>query len=129
MHLNQRVDRFRLSRNVLSKISLRTSWEFCCVVSRYKDERRHKLCFYKLNFHIIYYHSICHINQSYFKTGTNNDLYFAATRSPLICTKAFSNSFSNCTEQFDYAPSEIARGIKSVRSRLHGIRSRLQVRW
>lgn len=90
-----------LSRNVFSKTRILRALLYQC-----KNDW-HTNCFYKLNFHIIYYHSTwrremfpfgryCHINHSYFKTGTDNDvsIYFAATRSPLIYTKVFWNSFS-----------------------------------
>lgn len=67
-----------------------------------------------------------------FETDTDNDVYFAVTRSPLICTRAFCGIlFQKLHEAIRLCSlSEIARGIKSSMFALNCIIfDQSQVRW
>lgn len=108
-----------LSRNVFSKTRILRALLYQC-----KNDW-HTNCFYKLNFHIIYYHSTwrremfpfgryCHINHSYFKTGTDNDVsILCSDEIAAYLYESILEFFLNCMERdarFDCASSEILFG-------------------
>lgn len=126
MRPNQRIDRFHVMRFHVMRFRKYLCGSESSVRSRYKNEWQ---TFYKLNFHLIYYHSMwCReilsssslLHQSYFKTGIDNDvsIYFAKRRDHLcayLCESVLEFFFQKLYEAIRLCSAcEIARGIKSV---------------